>query len=153
MSLRVRVLGRHQENKALWTNMVKDNVNRDWSSMHRVSASLHQFLYIYNMGSSWKFYGFPGVCMNRFVIFALLFGSFPSVCLYWPNTKCLFLFYHVLFYYIFYPLEGCLLSNVRQKGGLSRLKGWRENWKRRGRENHNLDLLCQEKNLFSNGKR
>lgn len=77
-----------------------------------------------------------------------------SFCLFVLTKYDVFVFvlsYFILLY--FSPLEGCLLSNVRLKGGLSRQKRWGENWRRRGRENYNLDLLCQEKNLFSKRKR
>lgn len=105
------------------------------------------FIYLlsfYPTGLSCIIYSFQFRCVNDWVsastcFLCLFLGSFPSVLS--DSNVTVF----VLSYY--YPLEGCLCPNERQKGAGFRWEGrWRETGRNRDRRNCNQNV---RKTLFS----
>lgn len=105
------------------------------------------FIYLlsfYPTGLSCIIYSFQFRCVNDWVsastcFLCLFLGSFPSVLS--DSNVTVF----VLSYY--YPLEGCLFPDERQKGAGFRWEGrWRETGRNRDRRNCNQDV---RKTLFS----
>lgn len=70
------------------------------------------------------------------------------------NSDLLGLVLFILFYH--YPIETCLFSTERKKGGES---GWYGTWERAGRRrergNYNQDILCEKQkqaSIFNRGE-
>jgi hypothetical protein len=96
--------------------------HRNWSSKHRAPSELHQVLCVYIGG----FMRFLSVSTSGYLFLVLLLGSFPSVCLSCPTPIWWVLFYLLVFYFVvfyYYPLEACLVSNERHKGGWIWMEG------------------------------
>lgn len=91
------------------------------------------------------FYGIPE-CMNGWVcvyfcFLCLILGSFLSV-LFYSNVFVFVLSYLILFYHR--PLEACLFSSERQKGGTSSSEGLWGGIMRRKKGNQNQDTLYEK---------